>query len=420
MISDNNLNIKNLATVDKTDFNTKSEAIDKALTKAEKAQQKALAKQEKQATKIASKQAKKSSQSNQQRKGFFNNKFLCGDKSLNLRLPSLKVDFDRLLNWDLSVNICGKQKKIQPYAAVMGASNIIRNNPGLLSGDKDAALDALLKSNLLEKMVPLGLGRTIGPCLLRRSSGSLYGSDAGLGPTLKSKNALREQLYGDQCGAAIANVPFVSNWLDNSTSAMLLSTIIGTANGQAGAYDWVMAGLSITGNRGSALGSLLGSLAYAYDYNVRDKMRVTHQVFNSGKVTSGDYMYFQTSSDLILDKLDEELEKNNPNTNTPAQDFDIIIDVINKADATWNQDDNYYKTNGNKSLTDLANSKLLNKKAKKVELTGNYTTVLEPEHHISIINKFNGTTSTTGINKLRTSAMSTITSNSSNCTSCSA
>ena len=419
MISDNNLNIKNIATVDKTDFNTKSEAMDKAISKAEKAQQKAIAKQEKQASKIASKQAKKSTQSNQQRKGFLNNKFLCGDVSLNLRLPTIKLDFDRLLNWDLNVNVCGNQKKLKPYAAVMGVSNIIRNNPGLLSGDKDTALNALLQSNLLEKMVPLGLGKTIAPCLLKRSSGSLYGSDAGLGPTMKSKNALREQLYGDQCGAAIANVPFVSNWLDNSTSAMLLSTIIGTANGQAGAYDWVMTSLNVVGDRGSALGSLLGSLAYAYDYNVRDKLSVTYQVFNSGKVTATDYMYFQTSSDLILEKLDDELEKNNPTSSNPTRDFDVIIDVINKADSTWNQDDNYYKTNGNKSLTDLANSKLLNKKAKRVELTGDYTTTLEPQHHIAIINKFNGTTSTTGINKLRTTAMTASKSNSS-CTSCSA
>ena len=420
MISDNSLNILSIANVNNANYNTTSEAVDKELKNEEKQSSSTASKDTNKAkNKTKEKKVKKASKTGQQKKGFFNNKLFCGDKSLNLRIPQLKLNFDRILNWGISANVCGKQKKFQPYAAVMSTANIIQNNPGLLSGDKESALNALLKSNLLEKMIPLGLGRAVAPCLLNRTSGSLYGSDNGMGPTLKSKNALREALYQDSCGAAIANVPLVSQFIDNNVYANLVSVMIGSANGQAGVYDWMNAALGIAGERQGAIGSLLGSLAYAYDYNVRDRIKVSYQLFNEGKITGADYMYFNTNSDLILSKLDEEKEKNNPNTTTPSQDFDMVIDVITKADSSWNEDDNYYKTKGNQTLNELANAKLINQKQKRVELTANYTTTVTAAHSISIINKFNNTTSSNNINKARVSGFnSSNIRKSSGCSSC--
>ena len=91
MISDNSLNILSIANVNNANYNTTSEAVDKELKNEEKQSSSTASKDTNKAkNKTKEKKVKKASKTGQQKKGFFNNKLFCGDKSLNLRIPQLK------------------------------------------------------------------------------------------------------------------------------------------------------------------------------------------------------------------------------------------------------------------------------------------------------------------------------------------
>ena len=324
--------------------------------------------------------------------GIFSNILCCKLPSLNLRLPKYKLNFNRKLKFNFSLkfklSICGKEKKINPFDTAMNVANIIKKNPGLLSGDSKTRLQALLRSDILAKMNILGLGATVPTCILGKTIGSLYGSDTGLGPSLRSRNSLRTLLYQDPCTAMFANQPLVNKWLSNSSAAALISTIISADKNKA--YSFVDLALGITGQRESALGSLIGALAYSYDYNTRNKLDVINRVVNSGKLTGRDFIYLKANIPNVLKDLDGEKEEKDVKSADPDFDFNKYLNLFNKLDPSWNSGNNFHATAGNKTFTELSNSKLKNKHG-VIDLTGNYTTTLEPEHHIAIINKFNKT-----------------------------
>lgn len=320
------------------------------------------------------------------------NDFICNKvPSMLNRLKNFKLKFDRKLNLNLdktfTMTVCGKEKKLNLMDAVMKASEIIRKNPGLLSGDKDAMLNALLKSDILAKMNILGLGATIPTCILRKTVGSLYGqSDTGLGPSLRSRNALKELMYSDPCSAMFANNPLISSWLSNNAAAQIISTLM--SNNPDKAFSLVDSALGIFGQRDSVLGGLMSSLAYAYDYNTRNKVDVLDRIWP--KLTGQDIVQLRTDSSTILKKLDEEKEKNNIVSKKPSEDFNKYTNVISKLDPTWNYNNNYSGTKGNNTLSELSNQ-VLKDTVDPIDLSGVYKTVLKPQHYIAIINKFNKT-----------------------------
>lgn len=321
--------------------------------------------------------------------GFFSNLICCKLPSIKLRLPKYKFSFNRKLNFDLSFNlsICGKEKKINPFDSVMNMANVIRKNPGLLSPNKKDRLNALLRSDILPKMNILGLGSAIPTCVLGKSVGSILGSDNTLGPTLRSRNTLKTLMYQDPCTAALANQPLLSKWLSNSSAASLLSTLISGDKDKA--YSYVDIALGVLGQRESVIGSLLGALAYSYDYNTRNKLDLIDRVFNSGKLTGADFINLQGNASNILKDLDAEKKEKDLNSKDPSKDLDKYLNILNKLDPTWNSNNNFHQTNGNQTLAELSKGKLQNIFRASVELTGVYTTKLEPMHHIAIINQFN-------------------------------
>ena len=325
--------------------------------------------------------------------------FVCNNKSsLNNRLKSFKLNFDRKLGLNLdtefSVNICGKEKKLNAMDAVMKASEIIRKNPGLLSGDKDEMLNALLKSDILAKMNILGLGATVPTCILGKTIGSLYGqSDGTLGPSLRARNELKSLMYKDPCSAMFANQPLINSWLSNSNCVAIISTLMSSDPDKA--FSLVDAALGLVGQRDSVIGGFISSLAYAHDYNTRDKIDVLDRIFNTGKLTGSDFINIKTPATNILNRLDKEKEEKESKgdevvTKDPVGDFNKYTNIISKLDPTWNYNNNYSQTKGNQTLTDLSN-KVLKDKVEKIYLTGVYKTELKPEHYIAIINKFNKT-----------------------------
>lgn len=336
-----------------------------------------------------------------QKGGMFSNALCCKLPSLKIRLPKLKfslslrkLKFSFKNNLSFSLSICGKEKKINPTNAILNTANFIKKNPGILSPDKSTRLNALLKSDLLGKMNLLGLGATLPTCILGKSVGSLYGTSAsGLGPSVRSRNGLKELLYQDPCTAMFAKQPLINKWLSDSIAGQFIGTLVSADKEKA--FSYVDLALGVMGQRESALGSLASALAYAYDYNTRKKFELVNQVIGTGKLRGPDYIYLKTDSKKLLENLDAEKEKNDNKTKDPIKDFDTIVGVLGTVDPSWNKDPvstknepNYSATACNKTLYELSN-KVLTSTNVELSLTGTYTTALKPEHHIAIIHKFN-------------------------------
>lgn len=412
MISDDFLKISHVADIEESNYETANENESKVESSdSSETSTSSTSKEKKKITKP------KSQESLKQEKGFGDKfrDFVCNKRSLKLNRLSLSLNFDRKLDWGISYPTCSGMKEISAFDAVTGVSNFIKENPGVLAGvyqkdGWDKSLDALIKSSLLNKIKPFGLTNAITTCLLGKSSRSLYGNGIMNG-SLASRNSLKEKLLESNCGTALSQIPFVNKIVENATVAHLYNSIMGKGSSP---YQHIMAVLNDTGLKETAIGGLIGSLAYSHEYNTRGHLFLTFDVIQSGVLTNKDYLYLRTDSKFILDALDKDKEKNNPKHLDPSGDFDKIITVITKADQSWAKDDNFSSTKGNKSLTELANGKLLSKK-KTINLTGNYTTEVKAEHHISIINQFAGTNTDVGLKKSQLSVAKVTVSQPSSC-----
>lgn len=319
-----------------------------------------------------------------QKQGIFSKILCCKMPSLSLRMPSLKLGFLRDLNFDPSfnVNICGKEKKVNPFDSIMSAAKFIQQNPGILSGSVEDRLNSLLKTDILDKMGILGLGGIVPTCILGKSISTLYGSDTGNGPSLRSRNALKTLLYQDPCTAMLANIPLVSDWLSNSNTAALISTLLSADKDKA--FSFIDACLGILGQRESVLGNILLAWGAVKDYNTRAELDLLNRVINTGKLTGKDYILIQRPVKDIVDALDKEKEEKNPVTKDPVGDFNNYINIFDKLNPSWN----LWDVKCNKTMTELANAKLQSTYTKDMSLTGEYTTTLTRDNTIAAMNAF--------------------------------
>lgn len=312
------------------------------------------------------------------------------------KLPSVLQRMDGYLgslgNWrdinfdsEYMLDVCGNKKKLRPMDVVLGASNFIMNNPGIFTASNEERLSAILKSDFMRKLDLLGLGNSIPMCILWATKSNVYRSSGYSGPSLRSRNKLRELMQQNSCTALISNQPLVSSWLSNSMAANMISVLL--AGDEATAYDYINVALGISGQRESALGGLALSFGNAYDYNTKKKFEVLNTYTSSGKLNSRDYIYLQYDSNKILESLDAE-NKENPSTN-PSKDLDNITNGLDVLDPNWNKDTegnlNYGNAGNNTTLGELSTSKLQSITIKSLNLTGKYTTTLTPAHHIAII-----------------------------------
>lgn len=331
----------------------------------------------------------------------------------------LQLGLQRFLDWDVNayLTICGKSMKINAKDAINGMSNFIRKNPGILSFDKDVMLQALMKSDLMNKADVFGIKRLIRECLLKRftnAQGSIMGSDGTFGPSLRSRNYLRSKLYEDPCTGAIADLPIISKFLNNSNAGMLISSIMAMADpnnpDKEAVYAIVDSLLGMAGMRDTTLGGLAKSLAYAIDYNsfkTRDKIRTLNRLKNRKQISQKDLIHLQFSPKVFLENLDKDREKENIKVQNPTEEFKDITDGLDIIAPGWKE----YELAGNESVKDIIDKKLettvvpLPKEglvvivpSKQVEDKGEEPPIvyeptvrcakLLPEHRIALINKF--------------------------------
>ena len=291
-------------------------------------------------------------------------------------------------NTNINVTVCGKTKSLNPLDAISSVSNFIKKNPSILSSPKETLLRALVKDELVTKLGLGQLGKVIQKCIVDKVLEYLNTNDYGSGPTLRSKNTLNSLLNQDACLSSIAKLPLVSKYLSNASTVALINVLINKDKNTT--QDLIEALLTVTGQRDTALGGLASAIAYAKDYNTRAKMKLLYSVFKnkSNNITYKDYLCVKTSSSKVLEKLDEEKEKSNTQTNDPVNDFKEITDTLDIVDPSWRADNNYSNVSCNKSLADLA-TRTLNANSTTPDFsTGVFKTELKQEHYIAIINKF--------------------------------
>lgn len=339
--------------------------------------------------------------------GFFSNA-LCGKSVSSLTSgisgfsnlsASLKMDkYKSLLNIgkankitfnsNINITVCGKTKSINPLDAISSVSNYIKKNPSILNNTKETLLRSLVKDELVTKLGLGNLGKIVQTCIIDKVLDDVNSSDYGSGPTLRSKNTLRNLLNQDACLRSLAKTPLVSKYLSNASVVSLINVLLNKDKNTT--QDLVEALLTVAGQRDTALYGLASAIAYAKDYNTRAKTKLVYSVFKnkSNTFTAKDYLCVRTDASKVLDKLDEEKEKSNPQTNDPVNDFKELTETLDILDPSWKDGNNYHKVKCNKSLADLAERTLSANSTTPDFTTSDLTTNLKQEHYIAIINKF--------------------------------
>lgn len=340
------------------------------------------------------------------------------DLSFNFKLGKLKgLKFGKLngLDIDLSINICGEEKSLNPLDAVSKIGSNLKKATNIINSANLGTLQNLAKTSVLNTLGETGANKIVRACLLDDIIGDMVTGDNVGGATLAAKKKLKSALGTDDCGRAIANNPFVSGWINTAANSALISALLVHDRDQT--FRIVEAALGIADQRGIMLHGLSSALSFVYDTNVRAKVKTVYLLWKKYTATSssGDTYYniygnvinnnyvltpkdqldIKTDASTILDKLDKEKEENNSQTNDPSGDFDQIKDVLDIVDKTWNKsnewdrDETYYKTAGNQTMKELACKTLSTRAQETLTLDPDtVTTKLEAVHHVAIVNSF--------------------------------
>ena len=294
--------------------------------------------------------------------GIFEDIFCCKYPSLSARLPSYNLSLNRKLDLSFNVTICGKTKSINPFDVAFQILNTINQYPGILHGDGEAILDALLANDLTSKMGLLGLGTALLTCVMDKSGGSITNqySPFGCGASLTARNKLKDLLSKNKCARVIAKATGLYDTLASYNNSHFINMILDGDPRMASKYFCDMLGMSdISYKLGSIQSMLMGfgqSFNYSYSYNVSySKIEILYGAWNSGLITPEYKSYLSADAKSILDALNQDENKN--------KDFDKINGTLGLLDPNWNKDEfgttSYYRTIGNDVMGDLANNKLL-------------------------------------------------------------
>ena len=289
------------------------------------------------------------------------------------------------LNLKKGAPACGLEKLKQPFDSLLKVADFIKKNPGILSGDFETRLNTLIKSDLLNKMNLFGLGGLVPTCLLNKAIGSINGNDNFMGGSLTSKERLKQLMYQSECGAMIANVPFVSKLLSQGSGNAILDILLNGDPFKASTY--INMAMATVGMRDSALGELVHSILFAYDYNMYKKIQLTTGIY--ANLTDADKALMGGNNILnIFQGLDKDVKDNNIGFKDPSKELEDINKVLDLLGKGWNIDENgninYSDAEKSDVYKDLSQQTLISKISKTPDLTGNYTTVLTPAHRVAI------------------------------------
>lgn len=319
--------------------------------------------------------------------GVFENVMCCKYPSLNVRLPSYNKTLNMNLDMSFNVEICGKSKSINPIDTAMQVVSFVNTYPGILSGDREYLLRTLLSTDLVRKMNILGLGSVLPDCVLDKVGGFVSGNygPGPFGTTLSGKSQINQLLAKDKCARMIASKIGLWDMLSVGTNSHLLNVLLDGDLARGSTYFNNV--LAVPEQRPSALQGF--SQSFSYDYSTAQsykKIEILYVAKQEKLIEDKDTVYLNTDGKVILDAIKED--------ETEKKDLDKIHTVLDMMDPTWHKDtedgkDNYYLTKDNEVLNTLANDKLLNTTTDDIDLDGIYTTTLNIEHHIAIINAFN-------------------------------
>lgn len=326
--------------------------------------------------------------------GLFNSVVCDKLPSMNLRMPKFKESADKSISGITGLNglnikkgapACGLEKLKNPFDSLMKIADFFKKNPGILSGDFETRLNALLKSDLLNKMNIFGLGGLVPTCLLNKAIGSINGNDNFMSGSLASKERLKHLLYQSECGAMLANVPFVSKLLSQGSGNAILDILLNGDPTRASTY--INMAMQAVGMRQNVLGELVHSILFAYDYNMYKKLQLANSIYSNLTPEDKSIMGGNNVSN-IFEGLDKDVKDKNIAFKDPAKELEMIDKVLGLIGGNWNKDENgnfnYSVAEKSDVYKDLSKDYLLKNVVKDLNLTGNYTTTLTSAHRVSI------------------------------------
>lgn len=298
--------------------------------------------------------------------GVFENVICCKYPSLSTRIPGYNMSLFRDLDLGFNVEICGESKRINPIDTAMQAVSFLASNPGILAGDKQAILRALLSNDLTAKMNILGIAAPLLTCILDKSGGSLsnFFSPYGLGSSLSTRNRLNQLLRKDKCARVLASKLGLFDALASYNNSHFINMILDGDPTAAETYMFaVLSEGSDLSYRDFRLGSrqalLLGySQSFSYSYSssqTYSKILILKSARSQGLITAKDKIYLNASSKDILSNLDKDESKD--------KDFDTIKSTLDLLDPRWDKDTlgntNLSQAKDNETMKELATRKLL-------------------------------------------------------------
>ena len=326
--------------------------------------------------------------------GLFNSVVCTKLPSMNLRLPKLKANIGKGISGINGLNglnikkggpACSLEKFKAPFDSLMKVADFIKKNPGILSGDFETRMNTLLKSDLLNKMNIFGLGGLVPTCLLNKAVGSINGNDNFMSGSLASKERLKKLMYQSECGAMIANVPFVSKILSQGSGNAIIDILLNGDPTKASTY--INMAMQAVGMRDNVLGELVHSILFAYDYNMYKKIQLTTGIYANLTEKDKSLMGGNNISN-VLEGLDKDVKENNIGFRDPVKELENINKVLDLLGKGWNKDENgninYSPAEKSDVYKDLAQQSLIKNVAKTLDLDGNYTTTLTPAHRVAI------------------------------------
>ena len=251
--------------------------------------------------------------------GLFKDILCCKMPGLLDRLGGYQMGLGlgRRLDYNANFDLCANSILDNPMDALATVGNFIRKNPGILSGDPDTMLGALMRSDLMIKGSAFGLKRIFKDCLLRRFTnelGGLYGSDGSFGPSLRSRYYLRRYMASDPCLSAIADQPLVNKFLSDNSLGLLISTIVAMANGEDGKYAMLDSIFHMSGMQNNAIAGLTKSITYAVDYNktnAKSKIKVINHYKKQNIIQDKHVAELYVPPSVIIESLDKDTIKKN-------------------------------------------------------------------------------------------------------------
>lgn len=314
--------------------------------------------------------------------GIFKDFVCCTMPSRKTRMKNYKRNFDRNLFSINYIDICGKERVLNPFDVALKTAAYAKGISDAFNGNS-ATLLGLLQNDLKNRMKILNLSKDIYRCVAGKSLKSVYGKYGYSSIPLRSKNQLLNLLTKDPCVRTLMNFDTLSHWVYKANGSALINILI--AGDPSKAMGMLILDMASPSTRAIALQALSGSMMVPG--NTSKKMSLLKVMMDKGVLKPRDYIDININTTVVINNLSKETPESYKESSLKFSD---VINIIKRLDPKVRLD----IENGNYSaFKDCKHLIEKTEKSKPVNIEGKYKTELTPSQIVSITSAFNSVNS---------------------------